>query len=182
MTVSWSPVRTRSDSPLAQDRDPAGTASPAGGRGDPAAGPHRRAVAGPARALRTADDGPRAAARRNCRGHRGPILAEVIVQDDAVGAVERAVSIDATSVRAHQHVAEPGRVRCRAGRVDQLAVDGEALGRSHCGLTSELHLAVDGRGLPEAIRLAARQAGDHAQLLPLLDPVEVARVGPGLSR
>jgi transposase len=45
-----------------------------------------------------------------------------------------------------------------------------------------LHLAVDGRGLPMAIRLTAGQAGDNPQLLPLLDEVSVARVGPGRPR
>ena len=32
--------------------------------------------------------------------------------------------------------------------IEALAIDGEALGRSRGGLTSEIHLAVDGRGLP----------------------------------
>jgi transposase len=70
----------------------------------------------------------------------------------------------------------------RAEWIDDLAVDGEALGRSRGGLTSKLHLAVDGRGLPMAIGLTAGQAGDNPQLLPLLDQVSVARVGPGRPR
>jgi transposase len=45
-----------------------------------------------------------------------------------------------------------------------------------------LHLAVDGRGLPMAILVTAGQAGDNPQLLPLLDEVSVARVGPGRPR
>ena len=69
-----------------------------------------------------------------------------------------------------------------AGWIERLAVDGEALGRSRGGLTSKLHLAVDGRGLPMAIGLTAGQAGDNPQLLPLLDQVSVARVGPGRPR
>ncbi len=66
--------------------------------------------------------------------------------------------------------------------IEALAIDGEALGRSRGGLTSKLHLAVDGRGLPMAVRLTAGQAGDNPQLLPLLDAVSVARPGPGRPR
>ncbi len=59
---------------------------------------------------------------------------------------------------------------------------GEALGRSRGGLTSKIHLAVDGRGLPMAALLTAGQAGDNPQLLPLLDAVSVTRIGPGRPR
>jgi transposase len=66
--------------------------------------------------------------------------------------------------------------------VETLAIDGEALGRSRGGLTSKLHLAVDGRGLPMAAVLTPGQAGDNPQLIPLLDQVRVARAGPGRPR
>jgi transposase len=66
--------------------------------------------------------------------------------------------------------------------VEALAIDGEALGRSRGGLTSKLHLAVDGRGLPMAVLLTPGQAGDNPQLLPLLDEVSVPRPGPGRPR
>ncbi len=49
-------------------------------------------------------------------------------------------------------------------------------------MTSKLHLAVDGRGLPMAIRLTAGQAHDNPQLLPLLDSVCVARPAPARPR
>ena len=62
--------------------------------------------------------------------------------------------------------------------VEALAVDGEGLGRSRGGLTSKIHLAVDGRGLPMSIMLTAGQAGDNPQLLPLLDQINVGRDGP----
>src|SRR3954451_22911770 len=52
------------------------------------------------------------------------------------------------------------------GWVEDLAGDGEALGRSRGGLTSKLHLAVDGRGRPMSILLTPGQAGDNPQLLP----------------
>jgi transposase len=58
----------------------------------------------------------------------------------------------------------------------------QALGRSRGGLSSKLHLAVDGRGLPLAVLLTAGQAGDNPQLLPLLDAIAVPRRGRGRPR
>lgn len=107
------------------------------------------------------------------------ILAEVIVKDDAVGVVEWTVSVDSSSVRAHQHAAG---ARKKGAAASRSKPDGEALGRSRGGLTSKLHLAVDGRGLPMAVRLTAGQAGDNPQLLPLLDEISVGRPGPGRPR
>jgi transposase len=49
-------------------------------------------------------------------------------------------------------------------------------------LTSKIHLAVDGRGLPMSVILTAGQAGDNPQLLPLLDQIGVGRDGPGRPR
>lgn len=66
--------------------------------------------------------------------------------------------------------------------MEALAIDGEALGRSRGGLTSKIHLAVDGRGLPMSVILTPGQAGDNPQLLPLLDQVAVGRDGPGRPR
>jgi transposase len=71
---------------------------------------------------------------------------------------------------------------CTTWWVEDLAVDGEALGRSRGGLTSKIHLAVDGRGLPMSVILTAGQAGDNPQLLPLLDQIAVGRGGPGRPR
>ena len=65
-------------------------------------------------------------------------------------------------------------------RVEDLAVEGEALGRSRGGLTSKIHLAVDGRGLPMSIILTPGQAGDNPQLLPLLDQIAVGAGRAGL--
>ena len=63
-----------------------------------------------------------------------------------------------------------------------IAVDGEGLGRSRGGLSTKIHLAVDGRGLPMRALLTPGQAGDNPQLLPLLDGIRVARVGSGRPR
>jgi transposase len=65
---------------------------------------------------------------------------------------------------------------------EALAVDGEELGRSRGGLSTKIHLAVDGRGLPIRIILTPGQAGDNPQLVPLLDGIRVARTGPGRPR
>jgi transposase len=62
------------------------------------------------------------------------------------------------------------------------AQDGEALGRSRGGLTTKIHLAVDGRGRPLSLLLTAGQDGDNPQLLPLLDAINVHGGGPGRPR
>ncbi len=59
---------------------------------------------------------------------------------------------------------------------------GECLGRSRGGLSSKIHLAVDGRGLPMSVILTGGQAGDNPQLIPLLDGLKVKRAGPGRPR
>ena len=76
----------------------------------------------------------------------------------------------------------PEKGGCNADWIEDLAIDGEALGRSRGGLTSKIHLAVDGRGLPMSVILTPGQAGDNPQLLPLLDQIAVGRDGPGRPR
>jgi len=66
---------------------------------------------------------------------------------------------------------------CVTGWIEQLAIDGEAIGRSRGGLSSKIHLAVDGRGLPIRTILTAAQAGDNPHLLPPLDPQSPAPRG-----
>ncbi|MFD4190877.1 IS5 family transposase [Amycolatopsis thermoflava] len=75
----------------------------------------------------------------------------------------------------------PGKGGCAPG-VETLAVDGEGLGRSRGGLSTKIHLAVDGRGLPLRMLLTGGHAGDNPQLVPLLDGMAVARIGPGRPR
>lgn len=62
------------------------------------------------------------------------------------------------------------------------ATDGEALGRSRGGLSTKIHLAVDGRGRPLSVLLTPGQAGDNPQLLNLLDAIKVHPGGPGRPR
>lgn len=61
-------------------------------------------------------------------------------------------------------------------------MDEEGLGRSRGGLSSKIHLATDGRGLPMSVVLTGGQAGDNPQLLPVLEGIRVARIGPGRPR
>lgn len=61
-------------------------------------------------------------------------------------------------------------------------MDGEGIGRSRGGLSSKIHLAVDGRGMPMSIILTPGQDGDNPQLLPLLDGISVRRAGKGAPR
>ena len=57
------------------------------------------------------------------------------------------------------------------------AQDGEAIGRSRGGLSTKIHLAVDGRGRPLSILFTPGQAGDNPQLLALLDAIRVNEPG-----
>lgn len=66
--------------------------------------------------------------------------------------------------------------------MEALAVEGEAIGRSRGGLSSKIHLVVDGRGLPIGTILTPGQAGDNPQLLPLLEGIKVRRRGGGRPR
>lgn len=75
----------------------------------------------------------------------------------------------------------PQKRGCKAG-IEALAVDGEGLGRSRGGLSTKIHLAVDGRGLPLRVLLTGGHAGDNPELLPLLDGIHVRRIGPGRPR
>jgi transposase len=51
------------------------------------------------------------------------------------------------------------------------------LGHSRGGLTTKLHLAVDGKGRPLAVTLTAGQRHESTQLAPLLDAISVPRPG-----
>ncbi|MFC8717738.1 IS5 family transposase [Kitasatospora sp. NPDC057198] len=113
------------------------------------------------------------------------LLREVQVRSDVVGAMEWTVSIESTAARAHWHAAgapqkgdrpedesdDPAAVACR-----------EALGRSRGGLTTKIHLGVDGRGLPLSIVLSTGNTADCTMLAAVLDAIRVPRVGAGRPR
>ena len=60
--------------------------------------------------------------------------------------------------------------------------DGHAVGRSRGGLSSKVHAAVDGNGMPLAIVLTGGQRNDGAMLVEVLDDIRVPRLGPGRPR
>ncbi|MFJ7912964.1 IS5 family transposase [Kitasatospora sp. NPDC096204] len=113
------------------------------------------------------------------------LLREVQVRNDAVGTVEWTVSIDSTVARAHQHAAGARKKGAKSEDEsdDPAAVARrEALGRSRGGLTTKIHLAVDGRGLPLSIVLSTGNTADCTILPAVLDAIRVPRVGAGRAR
>ncbi len=65
-----------------------------------------------------------------------------------------AVSVDSTTVRAHQHAA--GARKKKGGPADE--PDDHAIGRSRGGLTTKIHLAADDRCRPLAFSLSSRHS------------------------
>lgn len=59
---------------------------------------------------------------------------------------------------------------------------GEALGRSRGGLSTKIHLAVDGHGRPLSVLVSTGQAGDNPFLLPALDAIAIRGPGGGRPR
>lgn len=56
------------------------------------------------------------------------------------------------------------------------------MGRSRGGLTSKVHQLVDGHGLPLATIVSPGQANDAPALIPLIEQVNVPRLGAGRPR
>ncbi|GAA2930629.1 IS5 family transposase [Streptomyces enissocaesilis] len=109
------------------------------------------------------------------------ILTQVQAHDDGVGTVEWAVSAGSTIARAPSACGR-GPEKEGRGTWPVAPVGGEALGRSRGGLSTEVHLAVDGSGRPMSILLTPGQAGDNPQLVPLLEAIRVPRPGPGRAQ
>lgn len=140
-------------------------------------------MAGRTGQVRAVEDGPRTVAAVDRGRHVGDNLGPCAGQ----GRLDREDRVDLLD-RLDERPGSPAWRRCPEKRgcktdwVEDLAVTDEALGRSRGGLTSKIHLAVDGRGLPMSVILTPGQAGDNPQLLPLLDQVHVKREGPGRPR
>ncbi|WP_211209020.1 IS5 family transposase [Corynebacterium doosanense] len=60
--------------------------------------------------------------------------------------------------------------------------EGHAVGRSRGGLSSKLHAAVDGEGMPLSIVLTGGQRNDGVVLAEVLVDIRVPRIGPGRPR
>ncbi|MFJ4859151.1 IS5 family transposase [Streptomyces sp. NPDC088730] len=124
-------------------------------------------------------------ARWEADGTWARLLEYVQVKDDAVGTVEWTVSVDSTINRAHQHAA--GARKKGALAWDELEDSphptlGQALGRSRGGLTTKVHLAADGRGLPLAIVVTPGNVNDSTVFDTVLDAVRVPRLSVGRPR
>jgi transposase len=95
------------------------------------------------------------------------LLSHVQVHDDSLGRIDWAVSVDSTIVRADQHVAgarEKG---------EPVETNRQALGRSRGGLTTKVHLAVDGRGLPLALAVTGGNVNDCTVSPQVMDAIYV---------
>ncbi|MFI5923024.1 IS5 family transposase [Streptomyces anulatus] len=124
-------------------------------------------------------------ARWEADGTWARLLEHVQVRDDAVGRVEWTVSVDSTINRAHQHAVGARKKGMRNG--DELEVPGRsqarhALGLSRGGLTTKVHLAVDGRGLPLTIVLTPGNVNDATAFGQVLDGIRTPRLGTGRPR
>ncbi|MFE0874443.1 IS5 family transposase [Streptomyces smyrnaeus] len=124
-------------------------------------------------------------ARWEADGTWARLLEQVQVHDDSVGAVEWTVSVDSTVSRAHQHAAGARKKGAAAG--DELedparAAARQALGRSRGGLTTKVHLAADGRGLPLAVVVTPGNVNDSTVFDAVMDGMRVPRTGAGRPR
>ncbi|WP_282798391.1 IS5 family transposase [Streptomyces sp. CC224B] len=124
-------------------------------------------------------------ARWEADGTWARLLEQSQVRDDCVGTLEWTVSVDSTVSRAHQHAAGARKKGPRPG--DELedpahATAGQALGRSRGGLTTKVHLACDGRGLPLAVVLSAGNVNDSTVFDTVLNELRVPRTGAGRPR
>jgi transposase len=95
---------------------------------------------------------------------------------DQAGALTWTVSVDSTTVRAHQTAAGAGSRPVPGEPADH------ALGRSRGGWTTKLHLAADLSQTVMSFTLTAGQRGDSPQFQPVLERIAVPRLGPGRPR
>ncbi|MEU5009896.1 IS5 family transposase [Streptomyces sp. NPDC021749] len=124
-------------------------------------------------------------ARWEADGTWAELLEHVQVRDDSVGRVEWTVAVDSTVNRAHQHAA--GARKKGQANGDELedpdtSQARQALGRSRGGLTTKVHLAVDGRGLPLSIVLTPGNTNDASAFGQVLDGIRVPRATTGRPR
>ncbi|WP_436846542.1 IS5 family transposase [Streptomyces niveus] len=130
------------------------------------------------------------------------LLQQVQAQADAAGGIDWDLSVDSTSIRAHQHAAGARKAPTPAASKGAAANDtperkamgetvrppggggagGEALGRSRGGFTTKIHLSADGRCRVLSLLLTAGQRADCTQFEPVMERIRVPRLGPGRPR
>ncbi len=98
---------------------------------------------------------------------------------DAAGRIGWQVSVDSTTARAHVHAAGARRdsVLRHPGEPDD-----HGFGRSRGGWSTKIHAACEQGRQMLAFLLTPGQAGDSPQMIPVLERIRVARVGPGRPR
>ncbi|MFD6825053.1 IS5 family transposase [Streptomyces sp. NPDC060085] len=130
------------------------------------------------------------------------LLSQVQAAQDAVGEIDWSVSVDSTSVRAHQHAAgarkaPPAAVPQKGARAGTNQRD-PVLGNRPSGwrrwwhrrvpvtlprrLQHQIHRAADGRCRPLALPLTPGHYGDGPQLEPVLGQIAITRNGVGQPR
>ncbi|WP_425357045.1 IS5 family transposase [Streptomyces inhibens] len=130
------------------------------------------------------------------------LLQQVQAAADAAGEIDWDISVDSTTVRAHQHAAGARRPavgsRVKGGRGGRTpgrnrmadparppgggGAGGEGLGRSRGGFTTKLHLSADGRCRPLSLIVTPGQRADCTQFNPVLEKIRVPKLGPGRPR
>ncbi|BBX56533.1 hypothetical protein MSHO_18780 [Mycobacterium shottsii] len=97
------------------------------------------------------------------------IASDLDAEDADLGAL---LSVDSTSVRAHQHAAgaRPGAAQGDLSNYKKYLhePDDHAIGHSRGGLTTKIHALTDQLCSPVTLALSAGQAGDNPMLWPLL--------------
>lgn len=124
--------------------------------------------------------------RRWQRGGRWVLILTMLQAfADAVDAIIWQIGVDSTIMRAHQHAAGARRggegQKHPPGGVEVEPAD-RALGRSHGGWTTKLHLACEQGLRPLALLLTGGQAGDSPHFTAVLASIRVPRLGPGRAR
>lgn len=98
-------------------------------------------------------DRPEAPRRFSKDGTWDNVLTQLLMQADAAGDIDWAVSVDSTINRTHQHAATLRRTT-GAGANHRIRIcepADHAIGRSRGGLSTRIDHAVDGRGRPLAV-------------------------------
>ena len=116
-------------------------------------------------------------------GHDGTwvrILHALQAHADAVGHIDwdgrgRGPRLDPRQGAPWRH---QGEARAGQGR-EKGALEDEWLGRSRGGLTTKIHLCADGTARPLSVVVTAGQRSDGTQLEPVLDAIQVPRLGKG---
>lgn len=105
------------------------------------------------------------------------LLARLHTRAETRHDIDWLVSVDSTIVRAHQHAAG---ARPAIGPATEPS--DHALGRSRGGLTTKIHLAVDGRCRPLALLVSAGHRHDARYFEAVMNRIHVLRAGPGRPR